>query len=307
MKAIKTVAIVGLGAIGAIFYERLLQTLPMSDISVIADGERAERLRRDGITLNGKRLDVPVAPPHTDTPADLVVIAVKAGALGDAIALVRDWVGGDTVVLSLLNGITSERTISDALGRGHVLYSYAVGTDSTWVGGGIQCTRMFTIPFGDAVNVPDALSPEVQRLQAFFERANVPHEVPENMLRSLWWKWTMNMGVNQALAVTRETYAALVRDGFARELARDAMLEAIQIAQLEGVALEPDDAQRALDVIDTISPDGKPSTLQDVEARRRTEIEMFSGDLLRLAEKHGVTLPVNAVLYRVIKAIDEDL
>jgi 2-dehydropantoate 2-reductase len=116
----------------------------------------------------------------------------------------------------------------------------------------------------------------------------------------------LNMGVNQTLAILRKPYSAIQHDGRARKIAFDAMLETVKIAQGEGVALGEEAPDEAFAVIDTIDPNGKPSTLQDVESERLTEIEMFSGDLLRLAEKQGVTLPVNAILYRLIKTIEEE-
>ena len=53
-----------------------------------------------------------------------------------------------------------------------------------------------------------------------------------------------------------------------------------------------------------MSPDGKTSMVQDVEARRKTEVEMFAGKVVELGEKHGIATPVNKVLYRLLKAME---
>jgi 2-dehydropantoate 2-reductase len=156
------------------------------------------------------------------------------------------------------------------------------------------------------VNVPGAYSEKVLRVQRFFERAGIKYEIPEDMMKSLWWKYMLNMGVNQSLAATRAPYRALQHDGYVRALALDTMLETIEVARREGIDLSRADAERAFAVIETLGGDGQPSTLQDVEARRATELEMFSGDLLRFAQKHGIELPVNAALYRIIKGVEEE-
>ncbi|MDR0862807.1 MAG: ketopantoate reductase family protein [Oscillospiraceae bacterium] len=305
MREIERVSIIGLGAIGAAFAAEA--RVPEGTLRVIAGGARGEKLRRDGMEINGRRRRFTVVDPsETVEPADLLIIAVKFGQLAQAIEDSRNHVGDDTVILSVLNGISSEEVVGRAFGREKLLYSYCVGTDAMNNGDSRTYSAVYTIPFGEAKNTPGAYSENVLRVQRFFERANIKHEIPEDMLKSMWWKFMMNMGVNQSLAVTRQPYRALQHKGRVYALARDTMLEAVAVAQREGIALEPEDAERAFAVIGTISPDGKPSTLQDIEAKRPTEIEIFSGDLLRLAEKHGMSLPVNEVLYRAIKGIEQE-
>jgi 2-dehydropantoate 2-reductase len=53
-----------------------------------------------------------------------------------------------------------------------------------------------------------------------------------------------------------------------------------------------------------MSPEGKTSMVQDVEARRKTEVEMFAGKVIELGQKHGIPTPVNRVLYRLLKAME---
>ncbi|MDR3209138.1 MAG: ketopantoate reductase family protein [Oscillospiraceae bacterium] len=307
MKTINTVALIGLGAIGCAFMAEVSKTVPDADLRVVAGGERARRLRESGVRVNGKTYKFRVAEAGETYGADLLILAVKAGALERAMEDARGCVGPDTVILSFLNGITSEETLAARFGRGKVLYSYCVGTDATRVGDAVTYATMFSVPFGEAANVPGAYSENVLAVRDFFERVGVRFEIPEDMKKSLWWKYMLNMGVNQTLAVLRQPYSALQRGGFAREIARDTMLEAVEVANREGVALTSADAERAFEVVRGIDPNGKPSTLQDVEAGRRTEIEMFSGDLLRMAARHGLTLPVNDMLYRLIKAGEEAL
>ena len=104
MKEIKTVALVGLGAIGAYFADRL-QPMLGDDLRVIAGGARAERIRREGLVINGKQEYYHVVEPGEGEPADLVIFATKMSGLQQAIEDVRAQIGPETLILSPLNGV----------------------------------------------------------------------------------------------------------------------------------------------------------------------------------------------------------
>ncbi|SBW10436.1 2-dehydropantoate 2-reductase [uncultured delta proteobacterium] len=304
--AIETVALVGLGALGCAYLGKITETLPLDAIQVIADGKRAERYRKNGVTLNGKRLDFPVAEPGTLRPADLVIFTVKFNQLEEAIALARGAVGPNTIVISLLNGITSEEVIAAAYGWDNVLLSLSLGIDATRVGDATAVTVYGTIPFGEARNKPGEYSERVLRLKAFFDRVGLRSEIPEDMKLALWRKFMLNVGVNQTSAVVGTGYGALQKEGAARDIAVAAMREVVTLAPYEGVALGEKDIEQAMAVMMTLSPDGKCSMLQDIEARRKTEVAIFGGTVLALAAKHGVAAPVNGMLVRILRAKEEN-
>ncbi|MDR1481927.1 MAG: hypothetical protein LBI74_04815, partial [Synergistaceae bacterium] len=129
IKKIETIALIGLGAMGCAYLSKIAETLPMDRIRVVASGSRAERYRRDGVTVNGVRILFPIFEPNSDVPpADLLIFTVKHNQLKQAILDARSQVGPDTVVISLLNGITSEIEIGEAYGKKKILLSLALGT-----------------------------------------------------------------------------------------------------------------------------------------------------------------------------------
>lgn len=81
--------------------------------------------------------------------------------------------------------------------------------------------------------------------------------------------------------------------------------EVIAIAQKADINLTENDINNYLKVIATLSPEGKTSMFQDVEAGRKTEVEIFSGTVIELGRKYGVPTPVNDVLFRIIRAIEQ--
>ena len=115
----------------------------------------------------------------------------------------------------------------------------------------------------------------------------------------------MNVGINQTSAILRAPYGVYQKTGEARELMLQAAREVIPISRKEGINLTEEDLTRIPGIIDEMAPDGKTSMLQDVEAGRKTEVELFSGTVIELGKKHGIPTPVNEVLYRMIRVIEQ--
>jgi 2-dehydropantoate 2-reductase len=115
----------------------------------------------------------------------------------------------------------------------------------------------------------------------------------------------MNVGVNQVSAVLRAPYGVFRKNAEARELMFSASREVVALSCKTGVNLAEEDIQKYANIIDSLSPEGKTSMLQDIEARRKTEVEIFAGTVIELGRKYSVPTPVNAVLYKLIRAIEQ--
>ncbi|HEX2944527.1 MAG TPA: ketopantoate reductase family protein [Clostridia bacterium] len=301
-KKVRNVHLIGLGAIGGAYAGRIVEKYPES-LQVIVDSQRRERYGRDGVTINGEKVDFTYAVPgEHDVKSDLIIIAVKQHHLALAIEEIRSFVGPDTIILSLLNGIVSEEVLGREFGPEKMLYSFCVGTDAVRKGTDIHYTNMGKIVMGDK---DDPGSAKLAAVKEFFDISGVPYSVPEDIMRELWWKFMLNVGINQVSAVLKAPYGAFTREGEARELMISASREVIAIAGKAGVNLTENDIQDYLKVIATLSPEGKTSMCQDVEAGRKTEVEIFSGTVIELGNKYGVPTPVNNVLFRLLRAIEQ--
>lgn len=115
----------------------------------------------------------------------------------------------------------------------------------------------------------------------------------------------LNVGVNQISAVLKAPYGELIREEYTKELMFDASREVVEISRKAGIPLSEEDIQKYAQIIATLSPEGKPSMLQDVEAGRKTEVEIFSGTVIDLGRKYVVATPVNDMLFRLLKAIEQ--
>jgi 2-dehydropantoate 2-reductase len=244
-----------------------------------------------------------VSPADSSRP-DLVIVAVKSYQLQQAVADMKKHVGPHTLILSLLNGISSEEAIAAAFGEEKVPVAMILGIDAVREGNATRYSGTGKIHFGDAKNTAGAWSPRVARIARFFERSGVAFVVPPDMVRSLWYKFMINVGINQASAVLRASYGVFQDMPEAKEVMESAMRETVALSEALGTGLRDADVATWYDTLKHLAPDGKTSMLQDVEARRKTEVDAFAGTVLRLAESSGVAVPVNRTLFNLIRAIE---
>lgn len=297
---IDRVALIGAGALGAA-YGTLIHNAGKVSVCFIAGGDRYEQLTQSGVTVNGSTLSIPVVRPQDATPVDLVIVAVKHYHLDQAIADIASAVGPDTSILSVMNGIDSEERIGAVYGFDKMLYGLTLGIDAVRTGTAVTYQNLGRILFGEKRN--DRVTERVQRIGRFFSRAGIAYENPPDMIRSLWFKFMINVGVNQVSALLRATYGELRESAEAREMMEAAMREVIAIAQAEKVDLTEDAIQDWYKVLTTLGASSKTSMLQDVEAGSSTEVEMLAGTMLRLGELHGIPTPVNLKFYRELSMV----
>ncbi|MDO4170978.1 MAG: ketopantoate reductase family protein [Lachnospiraceae bacterium] len=304
MKEIKTVSLIGLGAIGAFVAPKLQEKLG-DNFRVIAGGSRKKRLEKQGVIINDISYKFPIVEPEEKTGyADFAIFAVKNTQLSQAIVDMKNQIGPDTIVMSLLNGVTSEIHIGQAFYPENILTS-VIRVPSLNQNGKISYPESSgMISFGEEKN--DKLSPRVEAVKRLFDKAQIRYQIPNDMLKNMWLKYMSNVSENQLCAILGVPYK-----GFAVSLdhieymRENAAREVIAIAQKKGINLSEQDLVDRIPIVRGLIPDGKPSTLQDIEAGRKTEVETFAGDVIRMGQEIGVATPYNEIFYHMIYALEE--
>jgi 2-dehydropantoate 2-reductase len=220
----------------------------------------------------------------------------------------KPFVGEQTIIVSLLNGISSEDILGKAFGHAKTPLAMILGTDSQCSDGKNRFSARGVIHFGDK---DSAKTERDERLAEFFQRAGIPFLYHESdMRKALWYKFMINTGINQASAALRLPYGPFKADSemtvpWARDLMRDAMLEVVAVSQAEGTGLDTGDMARWDETLSLMDDHSYTSMCQDVKAGRKTEVESFALVMVEFGKKHNIAVPVNAVLYKAIKAIEE--
>jgi 2-dehydropantoate 2-reductase len=261
-------------------------------VSLVAGAGRSDRLRAEGLLVNRTRYRMAVlSPDDSSAPSDLVVVTVKHHQLSDAMRDMSHRIGEQTLIMSLMNGVDSEEQIGAVYGADKVLYAVALGMDPVKRGNVITCANKGKILFGEAKN--RKVTERVRRVQVLFDRAGIAYQTPQNMISALWSKFMFNTGINQASAVLRATYGVFQTSHEARKLMESAMREVMALAGKMKIHLSETDVAHWYGILSKLDPRGKTSMLQDVEARRKTEVEIFAGKVIELGKRYVVPTPVN--------------
>lgn len=302
---IKTVSIVGLGALGTMYAKYFCDKLPQNEVRIIASQERINKYKKNGIYCNGQRCDFNyILPESHEKPSDLLIFCVKFNQLQQAIEDVRNQVGEDTIILSTLNGISSEEIIGKTFGMEKVLYCVAQGMDAVKIENKLNYKNMGMLCFGEKNN--KVWSDKVTSVTEFFDAINFNYEVPEDMEQKMWGKFMLNTGVNQAVAVFSTNYGGIQVEGEPRNVMIAAMREVISISQKAGINLDESDLMYWLDVLSKLNPLGMPSMRQDMAACRKTEVELFSGTAIALGKQYNVPTPTNEWLYQKVQEMEKN-
>lgn len=295
---IKSTAIIGMGALGLLYGDMLQSAF---DVGFIAGPERRADYSGKAITINGRERHFPLLDAGAAHPVDLLIFAVKGTGLEQAMEDAAGYVAEDTLILSLLNGISSEEILARRFGPQNIIYCTAQGMDAVREDRSLRYTQKGKL----CVGLPGgATSPGLRAVCDALQAAHVPFEVDPDILHRQWSKFMLNVGVNQVVMVYEGNYGTIQRPGEARNQMIAAMREVIPLSRLEGVPVTEEDLTYYVDLLDTLSPEGMPSMRQDGLAHRKSEVELFSGTVCRLAAKHGLAVPVNTHLYQTIRAME---
>lgn len=300
MKEIKNVLVCGIGAVGSIYADKIEKFTPQN-LRVLVDETRLERYKKNPTVFNGRVLDFNyILPNDTSFKADLIIIATKFDGLNDVIKNIKNFVYDDTVILSLLNGVTSEKIIAKTYGREKLLYSYFIGHSAIRDGRNITHDDVNTIVYGSE-NSNDFEN--VERIQDFFEQAGINYLIPDDIIHSLWLKYMLNVSANQTTAILRMNFGEMLENDKCMDFAINVMKEVQAIAKAEGVCNTESMINETIEHLHTMIPEGKTSMLQDVEAGRKTEVEMFAGTVIKLGKEFGIPTPYNKIIKEMIEII----
>ena len=298
---IKTVAIVGMGALGMLYGEQLQKVLPAGAVRFVMDEERFKRHKNDKYEVNGVEQSFTLQSVAQAEPVDLVIVATKFSGLNEALEEMQGLVGPQTIIYSVLNGISSEEYIKERYGDDNLLYCVALGMDAVREGTSLTYQHKGILKLG---MLAKKQRPALAAVMALLEKAGIQYVIEEDILHALWAKLLLNVGINQTCMVYETNYGGAFTNEEARQDMFAAMHEVITVAQREGIKLTEADFEGCVKVLRGLSPEGLPSMRQDAMAKRKSEVELFAGTIIRLGAKHNVPTPINQRYYDIIRAME---
>ena len=298
---IRSVAVLGAGAVGSYIIWGVSKCEDIK-LGVIAEGERAERLKRNGCMINQETYHPEVWTPEEAKGVDLIIVALKYGALPGTLDSLRRSVGEHTTVMSLMNGVDSEELIAAEIGASHVLPSLIkIASHKEKEGYCFNPETTIGIIFGE-LEAP-YYSARVRAIEELFENAGMRYRITEDIEAEIWSKFRLNVSNNLPQAVLGAGVGCYQDSVHMRAISTGLRRELEAVAEAKGIDLSK--ADTSSNHGSAVPPTARYSTLQDLDAGRHTEIDMFSGALMRMGKELGIPTPYNEYTYHMIKALEE--
>lgn len=297
------VCIVGCGAVGGLFAAHLgtLEEVEVWAYDVVA--EHVAAINRDGLRLTGRLERTVTVHARTDAaeiPPCLLGILATKGTVTAAAVSAAAAVFADGAVCSVQNGIGNEELIAQHLGR--------VMRGVTLESGGVQAPGVIHVDASGPTWIgpfePSPASPaEIDHLGELLNRSGMETRIMSDVRGAQWTKLIFNASTNPLCALTGLSHGALCEYAPTRSIVDGLLAEGKAVADALGIVLDEDPVElneRAA----RRNPDHRPSMLQDVVARRRTEIDNLNGGIVDAGRRAGVPTPLNAVVADLVRGLE---
>jgi 2-dehydropantoate 2-reductase len=293
------IAIFGAGGVGAYFGARLAEV--GNEVSIVARGAQLDAIRAHGLRVDSVFGDMLVRPKVASTsakdigPVDAVLLGVKTWQVADVAPALKPLLGRETFVVPLQNGVETPDQLAAALGPEHVVgglcggFCFIVAPAHVKHIGGITF-----IKFGE---LDGEKTDRVERLRAEFAVAKVDVEVPDDIRVALWEKFMLVVPFGGVGAVSRAPIGVMLKTPETRKLIEGGMREIASVALARGVKLSADVVDRTLALLDRTTPTGTSSLQRDIAAGKRSELDAWTGAVVRLGARVGVPTPTHSFLY----------
>jgi 2-dehydropantoate 2-reductase len=300
------ICIVGCGAVGSLFAANLAT---LEDLEVwaydLAQGH-VDAINRDGLRLSGAG-DVVSRPRAVSDaaalpPCDFGIVATKAMHTSAAIAATAPAFT-DGCVATVQNGLGNEEAIAAHVER--VIRGTTFPAGKLVGPGHVQWDVKGDTTLGPYEPKPAPIA-QVELLAAACTRAGMPTSAVADARGPQWRKVIFNAATNPIGALTGLTHGRVCEDPELRRLVSGLVDEGKVVAAAQGIELDSDPEQ----LIDhaakpEVAYDHKASMLQDVEARRPTEIDYLNGGIVRFGDEHGVPTPLNRAVWTLVKGLEQ--
>ena len=297
----QSVAILGAGAVGSYIMWGLAKKKEI-DLCVVASGERKARYEREGFIINGQMYHPAVRTPEEASGVDLFIVATKYQALRPALGDIRTVAGEHTTVMSLMNGVDSEEIIGEAIDPSQIVHSL-IKVASERKDNQVVFDPETTIGIVYGETDLSRGTGRVEALNDLFADTGLHYRATDVILTEIWSKFRLNVSNNQAQTMVGCGVGAY-RDSEHVAFLRDRLREEVdRIAEKKGIDFDKADTSSTFG--SKVRDRARYSTLQDLDAGRHTEVDMFAGAVVRMGRELGIPAPYNEFTYHMIKALEE--
>jgi 2-dehydropantoate 2-reductase len=300
-------AVIGMGGIGG--YLGGLLAKAGEDVAYIARGAALERIRTKGLQVHSDINGSFIVQPRMITQdaaeigiVDAVFVCVKGYSLETAYQSILPVVGENTLVIPLLNGVGMSGKLKTLLGRGIVLDGCIYVTSEATAPAIIsQKDKYNKIIIGgrklDTTNLT-----KINQLAMILQQSGIECIVSHDAEADIWAKYNFNCAFSVVTALYGINAGELRADPKMVEMMHALSEETAKVAKALGIFQPEDIVERSMKIMWAMKDEGTSSLKRDIQAGVTSEIELFGGEICRLAATCGVKVPVSCRAYEALKS-----
>lgn len=300
------IAIVGAGAMGSLFARFLAAHNEVALIEVspaIVHAVNSNGLRVDDREGNARTVKVPITMnPAELGVVDLVLIFVKCYHTHGAASSILPLLGANTSVLTLQNGWGNSAVLQDIVGAERVLAGVTYNSGTLVAPGHARHTASGRTVIGE---LNGTLTARVEAIRQAFDSAGIPTETTKQIVAEIWAKLAQTVCTLPTSALLGFQASELARHAGTLELMSALLRELVAVAHSQGIPIDYDERWQAISGAVERAGSTKASMLQDIEAHRRTEIDVINGAVVAAGRQMNIPTPHNNTMLWMVKALEE--
>ena len=301
------IAIVGIGGVGGYYGGKLALKYAASDdheIFFIARGEHLDKIRKDGLKLITTEGDFTAIPslatdnPKELGPLDLIFFCVKSYGLENAARMITGNLHADTVIIPLLNGVDNVERLKTVLNTG-IIMNGCVYISTQIVSPGVV---EHVGGAGKLIFGPEEGTIEPYRkIETLMKNADIMAVLSDNINVDVWSKYIFIGPLASITSMTGQPLGAVMENEEHRTMMEGMMMEIKLLADAGGIPFPEDIVKKSMDVTSNFPYETKSSLQLDFEKGKQTEMETFTGYVVRSGKESGIETPLHDKVYSELK------
>ncbi|MFJ8453353.1 2-dehydropantoate 2-reductase [Bacillus paramycoides] len=302
------ILVLGAGGVGGFFGGRLVEK--GEDVTFLVRSRRKQQLEEKGLVIRSVNGDFSFQPKlitkeDITAPFDVILFSTKAYHLKEAIVDLKSFVGENTVIIPLLNGMAHLSLLQKEFGEEKVIGGLCfIETTLNSEGDVVQTSAANRLVFGE---IKPQDSERMQRILKVFAGTKASFILSENILQDMWHKYLFITVMSGVTTLMRAPIGPIRESEGGREFIRNVFEESMQIMRAFGAPVKDNIVEEHMKTIDKISYDMKSSMQRDMEKGSLVEGKHLQGYLLELAEQFSINVPLLGVVYQNLKVYEETI
>ncbi len=300
------ICIVGTGAIGSTF-GGFLSNAGYEVIFIENNEDIIKQVKETGLSISGVKeihLDnvMIIQPGSIQQKQELILFAVKAYSLEEAVKSTLPMIGKNTYVVCLQNGLGISEIISKYVSREQIIEGVVWFPATMAKPGHIELSTFYEQSIlGGRFNGSQEYA---KKLALLLTSVGIPTKAVDNISEEIWRKAIPIIAGNSINAITRKKLGLISEIPELKESLFAVARESLEIARAEGIELDKEHLRKSMLNALEKGYEHKTSMLIDIINKRKTEVDFLNGKILELGKKHNIRTPLNLLIYGLIKALE---